>query len=471
MDVTVSSSTLSGHIQVPGSKSHTIRALLLASLAEGTSVIKNPLASADCLSTSAALPLLGATVHTPQETPLQEATEWHVHGAGNAIHLPSDVVNVGDSGSLLYFLAPIAATFEGWSVFTGDELIRRRPVHHVVDALKQLGGEAYTRTVDVQTCPLIIKGAISGKNQLITGGTISSQYISGLLMASLRLKEPLSIHLTDPKETPYITMTQQWLTRVGANVSVSPDFKSITAHGNLVPKRFDCVIPSDWEAVAFPLVAALITNSSIIIDNADFGGTQGDAAIVDILTAIGADICIDTSAARLVVNGGSKAKNKGYLSTENAPGGELHIPISPFPDAVCALAVIACFTEGTTIIEDAAVCRRKETDRLAVLHKELAVLGANIEETPDSLIIHGHAPVLKDGSKNPQFVLHGGVVQSYNDHRIAMALACLGLGLESKETLTVKNAECCAVSFPHFFSAMAALGARFVKTQNTTTPS
>lgn len=445
---------LSGHIQVPGSKSHTIRALILASLAEGTSHISNPLPSADCLSTSKAIPLIGAELENDLAT-MEKDKVWTVKGAGNKVHLPTNVIDVGNSGSLLYFLSPIAATFEGWSIFTGDESIRKRPVAHVVDVLNQLGAEAHISQPGATTCPMLIKGPIDCKAKVDTDGAVSSQYISGLMMSAIRMNGTLKIELSDPKETPYLTMTQKWLEHVGVNCRISDDFKHIEVDGPVNLKAFDTTIPSDWEAVAFPLMAGLITDSKITIDNIDIGGTQGDDAIVDIFRSVGGDITVDKDKKFLVVRGGKR------LTTENLPGKELHVKISGFPDAICAIAATACFIEGTTVIEDAEVCRRKETDRIMVLKSELEKLGGNVEEGPDYMIIHGHSPIKADGTKNPEFKMHGGEVDSYLDHRIAMSMACLGLGLADGETVSVKDAECCNVSFPHFFEVMNGIGANF----------
>lgn len=458
MDIISSNSTLSGHIQVPGSKSHTIRALLLAALAEGESHIRNPLPSADCRSTAAAIPLLGASVDFGNSGD----NCWTVQGAGKNFHLPEDVVNVGNSGSLLYFLSPLAATLEGWSVFTGDESIRRRPVDHVVDALNQLGAEAHTARPGSSTCPLIIHGPVQKPYCLTTAGSVSSQYISGLMMAALRLDDSVELTLTDPKETPYLTMTQKWLEKVGAEVSISDDYKQISVKGNGIYDGFDAAVPSDWEAVAFPLIAALLTDSEITIDNVDFSGIQGDDAIVPILRSLGADIEEDKEKATLTVRGGKKSRNgNGRLSTKNNPNGQLHVNLSGLPDAICALAVAAAFSEGDTCIEDIAVCRRKETDRIEVLQKELGKLGVDIETGPDFMIVHGHSPLLEDGSANPAFRIHGGTVESYADHRVAMSLSCLGLALPEGETVRVKGAECCSVSFPRFYPVMEAIGAQF----------
>lgn len=462
MKIQASNTTLSGHICVPGSKSHTIRALLLASLSDGECHILNPLPSADCLSTAKAIPLLGSTVELGLSIEETVGSEWIVFGAGEKLHLPDDVVNVGDSGSLLYFLSPIAATFNGWTVFTGDASIRRRPVHHVVDAIKQLGGDAYISRPDADGCPLLVKGPISTKNKIVTGGTVSSQYVSGIMMSALLMEGTLEIELTDPKETPYLVMTQKWLEKVGAKVEMTPDFKHISVTGPGKIKAFNSTIPSDWEGVAFPLIAALITDSEITIDNIDGSGTQGDEEIVNVLKSVGADIEWNKEKCCLNVKGMKKSANGiGRLSTENLPNGELHVNLSGYPDAICAVAVAACFTEGKTVIEDIAMCRRKETDRIVVMKEMLERLGASVEEGPDYMIINGHSPILVDGSKNPAFNMHGGNVESYDDHRVAMSLACLGLGLEKGESVTVDNAECCSVSFPYFYDVMNEIGARF----------
>jgi 3-phosphoshikimate 1-carboxyvinyltransferase len=468
MNITASRTTLSGSIQVPGSKSHTIRALLLASLAEGTSHISNPLPSADCLSTAHAVPLIGAKVdlgtgadkQSGEKVSLSKAGDvWTVTGAGKNVHLPSDVVNVGDSGSLLYFMTPIVSTFAGWSIFTGDDSIRKRPVSHVVDALRQLGAEAFISRPGFDGCPIVIRGPIDASKTVTTGGELS-QYVSGMMMAATRLNGTLHIELTNPKETPYLTMTKQWLESLGAQVSMSADFKHIAVKGPLSIKAFDRTIPSDWEAVAFPLVAALVSRSEVMILNIDDSGSQGDSAIVDVLKSVGAQIDWNKENKTLTVKGGIKR-----LTTQNLPCGELRVDLSGFPDAVCALAAIACFIEGDTYIEDIGVCRRKETDRIVVLREELTKLGASVEEGSDFLVIHGHSPILENGNINPVWTMHGGIVESYDDHRVAMALACLGLGLPHGEKVIVKDAECCAVSFPHFFDVMNGIGAGYIQSE------
>ena len=442
-------SVLTGHITVPGSKSHTIRALILAAMADGTSHISNPLPSNDCLSTAAAVRKVGADVDFGDNQTSGAASVWTVKGAGAGLHLPSDQIDVGNSGSLMYFLCPVLSTLPGQCTFTGDESICRRPVNHLIDALCQFGakGRSLNKGPDGSegtTPPFTFCGPIDVNKTLVTEGALS-QYISGFMMAASRLNGTLKMELTNPKETPYLTMTKLWLESLGVPVTISPDFKHISVTGPVPFKAFDRAVPSDWEGVAFPLIAALISDSSIIIDNIDGSGSQGDDKIVEVLQSVGADIDWKRGAGQLLVRGGK------VLSTAGLPDGQLTVEMSAFPDAICALAVIACFIEGKTVFTDIDICRKKETDRIKAMTSELTKLGAHIVDEGDRLVVYG------DGGKS----LHGGEVESYKDHRIVMSLACLGLGLTEGEKVTVNDAEWCSVTFPKFFEVMNEIGAGF----------
>ena len=450
MKAVAKKSVLSGHITVHGSKSHTIRALILAAMADGTSHISNPLPSNDCLSTAAAVRKVGA------EVDFGDDSVWTVRGAGKNLHLPEDQIDVGNSGSLMYFLCPVLSTLPGQCTFTGDESICRRPVNHLIDALCQFGakGRSLNTAADGSagtTPPFTFCGPIDVNKKLVTEGALS-QYISGFMMAASRLNGNLKMELTNPKETPYLTMTKLWLESLGVPVQISPDFKEISVHGlvdaegNPEPfKAFDRAVPSDWEGVAFPLIAALISDSSIVIDNVDGSGSQGDDKIVEVLKSVGADIDWRRDQGQLLVKGGKT------LSTAGLPEGQLTVEMSAFPDAICALAVIACFMEGKTVFTDIDICRKKETDRIKAMTSELTKLGAHIVDEGDRLVVYG------DGGRS----LHGGEVESYKDHRIVMSLSCLGLGLKEGEEVTIKDAEWCSVTFPHFFEIMNKIGAGF----------
>ncbi len=461
MKAVAKKSVLSGHITVPGSKSHTIRALILAAMADGTSHISNPLPSNDCLSTAAAVRQVGAEVDFGDDVDGGASTGrdgsatsgdtavWTVRGAGKNLHLPEGQIDVGNSGSLMYFLCPVLSTLSGECTFTGDESICRRPVNHLIDALCQFGanGRSLNAGPDGKpgtTPPFSFCGPIDVNKTLVTEGALS-QYISGFMMAASRLNGTLHMELTNPKETPYLTMTKLWLESVGVPVSISPDFKKIAVTGPVPFKAFDRAVPSDWEGLAFPLVAALISGSEITIDNVDGSGSQGDDKIVEVLQSVGADIEWRRDAEQLIVRGGKK------LSSAGLPNGELVVEMSAFPDAICALAVAACFIEGKTVFTDIDICRKKETDRIKAMTSELSKLGAKIVDEGDRLLVYGN------GGEG----LHGGEVESYKDHRIVMSLACLGLGLAEGEKVTVNDAEWCSVTFPHFFEVMNKIGAGF----------
>lgn len=453
MKAVAKKSVLSGHITVPGSKSHTIRALILAAMADGTSHISNPLPSNDCLSTAAAVRKVGAEIDFGEAR--GSSAVWTVRGAGAGLHLPDGPIDVGNSGSLMYFLCPVLSTLPGECTFTGDESICRRPVNHLIDALCQFGanGRSLNAGPDGKpgtTPPFTFCGPIDVNKKLVTEGALS-QYISGFMMAASRLNGTLKMELTNPKETPYLTMTKLWLESVGVPVQISPDFKQITVTGPVPFKAFDRAVPSDWEGVAFPLVAALISGSEITIDNVDGSGSQGDDKIVEVLQSVGADIEWKREDKQLVVRGKHGGPDGCGLSTANLPDGELVVEMSAFPDAICALAVAACFIKGKTVFTDIDICRKKETDRIKAMTSELTKLGAHIVDEGERLVVYG------DGGAS----LHGGAVESYKDHRIVMSLACLGLGLADGEKVTVSDAEWCSVTFPNFFEEMNKLGAGF----------
>ena len=449
MKISSQQTRLSGHIVVPGSKSHTIRALILACMADGVSHISNPLPSNDCLSTVKAVKQVGAEVDMGPEG----SSVWTVKGAGKNLHLPEGKIDVGNSGSLMYFLCPVLSTLKGECTFTGDESICTRPVGHLIDALNKLGAKAecLPNPAGKKNCPPFkFSGPVDVNKTLYTEGTLS-QYISGFMMAATKLNGTLHMDLSDPKETPYLTMTRLWLESVGVKCNISPDFKKVSVDGPVDIKAFDRAVPSDWEGVAFPLIAALISDSKIVIDNIDGSGSQGDDKIVEVLQKVGADIVWDKAAGTLTVTGGKRLS------------GDSVIDISSFPDAICALAVIACFIEGTTTFTDVEICRKKETDRIWAMKTELSKLGAVLEEKGDTFIVHGHSPVKADGSENLDFVIHGGEVESYKDHRIVMSLACLGLGLKKGEAVIVNDAEWCSVTFPKFFEVMNTSGAGYLE--------
>ncbi len=438
MKVIARKASLYGSVGVPGSKSHTIRAVIMATLASGTSRIHNPLPSADCLSALDVVRAFGARVEIADGL-------WVVTAPEEGLRVPARVVDVGDSGSVLYFMTPIAATLPGWTVLTGDASICTRPIKGLLEALNSLGAEGFTTRLDSAAPPAVIRGPFKAGRVVLEGNL--SQYVSGIMMAAPRIQGTTTIELTNPKEKPFLKMTCDWLASVGITVSYDTEnLDRFEITGPQSYRNFERTIPSDWEGVAFPLVAAVITGSLLEIHGIDCSGSQGDAAIVDILQAMGADIQLDQERAVLVVNGSSGNPRPDRVALS---GGTFNC--AGFPDAVPSLAVAACFAEGDTVLTDISVCRLKETDRITLMRQELGKLGAHLEEGPDFLVIHG----------NGGRTLHGGEVQSHDDHRIAMALAVAGLAIPG-EGVTVHEAECCAVSFPDFYQILNTAGSGFI---------
>lgn len=452
------------NIRVPGSKSHTIRALILAAMSEGNTKITNPLKSADALSTAKAVQKIGAKV-----TFCDKENYWLVEGCGKNIHLPDEALDVGNSGSLMYFISPVLATLPGRCVITGDESIQKRPVRHLTDALTKMGATSFSQKENSVCPPFEFTGPINNNNVLITEGKLS-QYVSGIMMASTRLNGETKLELTNPQETPYLSMTKYWLDKYGVTSTISDDYKHISVTGPVTLKAKDVIIPSDWEAVAFPLIAALIANEHIIITDIDDSHTQGDEKIVDLLQDYGADINWEQNKKILEVNPLLKNKSKDEKNSLykilTVKGETKKISMASYPDAICALAVIACFAEGKTIFTDIDICRKKETDRIVVMTELLSKLGADIKDCGNTLEVVGHSPFVKGQNgleKNPAFKMHGGFVDSYLDHRVAMSLACYGLFLPENDCVTIKDAECCDVSFPGFFDSMNSnLGTNFI---------
>lgn len=418
-------STLNGNITVPGSKSHTIRAVLLAAMAEGTSIIHNPLTSNDCISALEAARAFGAKV-------TEEAGKWIVEGMGYNIHVPQNFIDTGNSGTATYFVAAIAAICDGYTFITGDHQIRRRPIKPLINALNEVGAEAYITSPDSEAPPIIVKGKMTGGKVYFSGFT--SQFISSIMIASPMAEKRTEIFVENPLEKPYLQMTIDWMKRYGITLAENTgDYTYFAVDGGQLYKAAENIVPSDWSGVAFPLVAAVTTPSNVVINGVDFNDSQGDKDVVDHLIAMGADIVKDINNNCIIIKGGKPLH------------GGLTINLNDIPDSLPALSVAACYANGDTTFTGLAHVRVKETDRVAVMEEELTKLGANIETGPDYMIIHG-------GQK-----LKGGLVESHDDHRIAMALTVAGLF--SDEEVQVNEAQCASVSFPGFYDLMKTIGA------------
>ncbi len=420
MQFIVEKSTLAGTVSVTTSKSHTMRAILLASLAEGISRIRHPLPSPDARAMIHACRALGAIVE-------EGNGELVITGTGGRLTLPADVIDVGNSGQVLRFGAAMAARLPGYTVFTGDASVRTlRPMQPLLDGLSGLGALAVSSKGDGKA-PIIVRGPVTAGRVRMNGA--DSQPVSAMLMLGACLSGQTVIDVDNPGETPWIDMTLYWLDKLGIRYH-HENYHHYEIEGKGNWPGFDYTVPGDWSSAAFPLAAALVTGSEVTLSNMDMADPQGDKAIVDIFRRMGADIVVDDTAKTVTVR----------------RGGSLHgitVDVNAVIDAVPVLAMTACFADTPTTITGAAIARQKESDRIAAISAELGKMGARITECEDGLTVYP-AP------------LHGAITESRKDHRIAMSLAVAGMACGG---VTITDVACVAKSFPGFAATMRGLGA------------
>ncbi|HAF85360.1 MAG TPA: 3-phosphoshikimate 1-carboxyvinyltransferase [Sphaerochaeta sp.] len=428
MFVLVHKSSLQGKLQVPGSKSHTIRAILLATLSQGKSIINNPLLSGDGESAIEAAKGFGAKV-----TLLDH--QLIIEGRGIPLCVPEKGIDTRNSGTTTSFVTTMATLTEGETFITGDEQIQKRPIQVLVDALRSMGSDVSIIRANSLAPPLIVKSGLYGGKVSLDG--FNSQFVSSLLLSSPLARSRTEISVSNPLEKPYIQMTLDWMRRFGATVqSNEPEYTRFIVEGNQQYKSGRFTISSDWSAVAFPLVAALVSDSHLTITGLDFSDTQGDKRVVDLLIEMGADISKDTIAGTLAVSGGKKLK------------GGLVIDLGDIPDALPALCVASLCSDGMTTFTNLAHVRVKESDRVLVMAEELGKLGAKITIGDDHMNVYGGLP------------LHEGNVESHGDHRVAMALTAAAL--MAGGDVQINDASCTEVSYPNFFASFIQAGAAIV---------
>ncbi|MCX6798792.1 MAG: 3-phosphoshikimate 1-carboxyvinyltransferase [Candidatus Diapherotrites archaeon] len=419
MELAVRKSSLHGSILIPGSKSHAIRAVVLASLAEGTSKILRPLESDDSTACLRAAVSFGAQV--------REKGGWIVKGFAGKPRTPAKELDLGNSGISTNFLAATAAFAKGPTILTGGDSLRSRPFGPICKAINDFGGKAESFGNSGKP-PLKISGFLQGGSTEIDG--LNSQPVSSLLMNCPVAKQDTEISVVNPHETPYVEMTMRWLDKLGIKYKASENFGRFFVEGEQRYNAFEQPIPADWSSAAFPLCAAAITpGSGVLLQGLDFSDSQGDKEIVTMLRNMGAEI---------------KFREGGIIVNSS----ELHgaeLDLNATPDALPALAVVGCFAEGETRLVNVAQARIKETDRIKAMAAELRKMGADVEELPDGLVVR-------------KSKLKGAVVEGYNDHRTIMALAVAGLNAEG--VTKISTAEGINKTYPAFIEAMKGIGAK-----------
>jgi len=411
-------SELSGSITVPPSKSHTIRAVLIAALAAGESVIRRGLFMGDGASAIRAAASLGAYIEINNG-------DTFVKGVGGDMNLGSDVIDMGNSGTGLNLFCSAAALGSRSRRFDGDASLRTRPMRPLLNALEQLGASVIVEGV-LQDLPFVVRGPLTGGRAEVDG--ISSQFVSSLLFAAPLIPNDSHITVQNLHEQPYVEMTLWWLSKQGIEFEHSKEFTTYKIIGAQKYKSFETVIPADFSSAAFPAVAAAICGEPIELKGLDFSDPQGDKIVFDHLETMGAKVERDDGTVRVT-------------------GGDLRgaiIDLNSAPDALPALSVAAAAAKGETAFINVAQARIKETDRISVMVSELQKMGIEARELPDGMVVRGGR-------------LQGARVNGHYDHRIVMALAIAGMNAEGETE--IETAEAAGITYPGFVEDFRHIGA------------
>ncbi len=430
MDVTIHNANPGTDIDIPASKSHSIRALLIAALAEGESIIANPLDSKDTRSCIEAIKSLGAQVAEKGDGYSGYPGAIRVKGVGDSIlsEGAENVIDCGNSGTTAYLAASIAALSPEYTVFTGDGQIRSRPIRELLSSLRDLGALAFT-TRNKDAAPFVVRGPLTGGTTEISCPT--SQYLSSLLLAVPLLPAGSSteINITLLHERPYAEITLDWLDYQKIRYE-NQNWKRITIPGGQKYRAFTRSIPADFSSATFFACAAAITGEELFLRGLDMEDSQGDKDVFVLLRQMGCRVTPEDDGVRI--------SGPDYASGQELKAG--NFDLNSIPDALPALAVTAAYARGKTILGNVPQARLKETDRIRCMARELEKMNIRTQELDDGLVIHGGTVV-------------GAAVNGHQDHRIVMA--CSIAGLRSKGAMTVSDAQVAGVTFPGFFDILA----------------
>jgi 3-phosphoshikimate 1-carboxyvinyltransferase len=417
MKVNVFKSEVKGKIIAPSSKSLTIRALMCAALSKGTSEIMRPLVSEDTDAAAAVLRQMGLTIR-------KEEGIWRVSG-GNLQASLYDLF-CHESATTLRFMTAICALVRGQHRLVGGPSLSNRPVGPLVDALKKLGVNASAEGDN--TPPVIIDGGAFEGEATELPGDISSQFISALLFIAPFTPREMIIRLTSPLTSkPYVEMTLWCLKQFGINVNASSD-RFVVRRQVYRPTRL--AIEGDWSSAAYFLALGAVAGA-IEVYNLNAESFQGDRVILDFLSQMGAAV---------KVTGDSITVSRGELKTISAD-------LSDCIDLLPIMAALAALAKGTSEFTGIKRARAKESDRVKAMEENLKKLGVKVAVTGDRLRITGPA-------KTPRTPV---VLDSYDDHRIAMAFGVLGAAVGG---VTISGAESVAKTYPTFWEIMRKVGVR-----------
>lgn len=410
---------LDATVRVPGSKSYTQRAMVIAALAEGESLLEDPLLSEDTRILAAALGDLGVGIRT-------EDTRMAVCGNNGQLARPSREIHLGNNGTAMRLLAGAASLGEGPVVLTGDHRLRERPMKPLIEALAALG-------VDVRTegnrgyPPVTIRGGRLRGGEVVLRDIESSQYVSAILIAAPFFTGDTMVILEGRVPSlPYIALTVEAMGAFGVDVAADKAGRYLVQCGQRYRGR-GYRVEGDVSSASYFFLAAALAKGRVRVENINPRTRQGDIAFLTLLERLGC----------LVVRG----EDHIVIEGKDLPEGEMTFDLGAMPDMVPTLAVLSALRPGRSVIRNVAHLRLKESDRLAAMVCELRKTGIAAEEIPDGIAVTGGSP-------------RGATIATYNDHRIAMSFAILGLVVPG---MVIEGVECVGKSFPGFWNTLEGL--------------
>jgi len=438
---------VTGTIQLPGSKSLSNRALLLAALAEGETVVENLLDSDDITYMLKALKQLGVPISQTTD-PATGAKVYAVTGNGGPFKgqeagAPPLELFLGNAGTAMRPLAAALCFGNGNFVLDGVERMRERPIGDLVDGLKQLGCQV---TCGDNGCPPVRIAAAptaNGGTAAISGQT-SSQFISALLMAAPLAGGAVDIALTDELiSAPYVALTSGLMAKFGVAVAnEGPNQRFTIAAGQRYASPGAVFVEGDASSASYFLAAGAITGGPVTVAGCGSASVQGDVAFAHVLEQMGATVEWAPNSITVSRNLDGSQPLKG-----------VDVDCGMIPDAAMTLAPVALFCEGPTTIRNVYSWRVKETERMVAIVTELGKLGVAVEESRDALVVH---PPNRSSATGLPDVKAGVAVDTYDDHRMAMCfalVACAGV------PVTINDPGCTSKTFPDYFDKLASITA------------
>jgi 3-phosphoshikimate 1-carboxyvinyltransferase len=410
---------LDATVKIPGSKSYTQRALIIGSLAKGTSFLRNALLSEDTEYLIEGLKSLGSEILIVDE-------DMIISGINGNIRNPRREIYLGNNGTAMRFLTSLVSLGEGVFTLTGDRRLRERPIKPLLDALKILGVDARSNNEGGYPPVVVRANGLRGGRVTLTG-IDSSQYVSSLLICAPLAENDIVIELLGHiPSLPYIGMTIEVMKEFGVEViGETPNRYSVKSAQRYEGKRYR--IEGDVSSASYFFLAAALVRGRVRVQDINPQTLQGDIKVLPIMERLGCT----------VTRGGHWVEVVGG----DLPPGECIIDLGDMPDMVPTLSVLGAIRPGRTVIEKVSHLRTKESNRLKALVTELRKTGVKADERDDGLVIDGDRP-------------HGAEIETYNDHRIAMSFAILGLRTPG---IVIKDQGCVNKSFPGFWEEMKKL--------------